>query len=164
MTLRSDLEKLPYSFWENSKIKIRPIASEKDLIYAGFECKLTEEQKELVNPFWFSIGRAYLFREDHLPCIIYNLENEPIGFINFSKWTGSEDAYSWSYFIDKDHQGLGYGKMAAALAIHILKNANPQKQIRLATEVSNLKAQSLYISLGFLKLNETDGDDLVFAL
>lgn len=164
MSLRADLEKLADEYWQSDYVKIRPLLTEADLIYAGYDCQLTDEQKDLVNPFWFSIGRAYLFREDNYPCIIYNECEEPIGFINLDKWLGSGDAYSWSYFIDKTHQGKGYGKHAAQLAVHILKSANPEKQIKLATEVCNAKAQNLYISLGFEKLSEMDGDDIVFGL
>ena len=164
MSLRTDLEKLSEEHWQNTYVKFRPLATEADLIYAGYDCQLTEEQKELVNPFWFSIGRAYLFREDNYPCIIYNACNAPIGFINLDKWLGSGDAYSWSYFIDKNHQGKGYGRHAAQLAVQILKSANPTKQIKLATETCNTTAQGLYLSLGFEKLAEMDGDDIVFGL
>ena len=164
MSLRTDIKKIAFECWENTHVKIKPLSTEADLIYAGYDCQLTDEQKELVNPFWFSIGRAYLFKDDNYPCIIYNAENMPIGFINLSKWLGNGDAYSWSYFIDKDQQGKGYGKSAAQLAIHILKSANPQKQIKLSTEISNTKAQALYTSLGFEKLDEMDGDDIVFGL
>ena len=164
MSLREELEKLRDEYWENDYVKINPLTTQADLIYAGFDCRLTEEQQALVNPFWFSIGRAYLFRDDHYPCIIYNACNEPVGFINLVKWLGSGDAYSWSYFIDKDHQGKGYGTQAARLAIQILKAANPNMPIKLATERSNAAAQRLYLSLGFEKLAELDGDDLVFGL
>lgn len=164
MSLREELEKLRDEYWENDYVKIKPLTTQADLIYAGFDCRLTEEQQELVNPFWFSIGRAYLFRDDHYPCIIYNASNEPIGFINLVKWLGSGDAYSWSFFIDKDHQGKGYGTQAARLAIQILKAANPNMPIKLATERSNAAAQRLYQSLGFEQLTELDGDDLVFGL
>lgn len=61
-------------------------------------------------------------------------------------------------------QGKGYGRKAAELAVYILKSANPEKKIKLATEQCNLKAQSLYHSLGFAQLPELDGDDLVFGL
>ena len=81
-----------------------------------------------------------------------------------SKWLANGDAYSWSYFIDKDQQGKGYGKQTARLAAHILKTANPNKCIKLATEANNKKAQQLYTSLGFKQLSEMDGDDLVFGL
>ncbi len=163
MSLRNDLLRVPPKYWENEHVKIKPLETEADLIYAAHECELTDEQKELVSPVWFYIGRAYLHREDHYPCIIYNEHGERIGFISFSKWFGG-DAYSWGYFIDKNFQGKGYGKEAARLAIQILKKANPEMPIKLATEESNLKAQGLYTSLGFQKLNEMDGDDLVFGL
>lgn len=164
MSLRADIEKLSDEHLQNEYVKIKPLSTEADLIYAGYNCKLTDEQKELVNPFWFSIGRAYLCREDNYPCIIYNEKNEPIGFINLCKWLGDGDAYSWSYFIDKEYQGKGYGRQAAQLAVAVLKLANPIKHIKLATETCNVKAQRLYISLGFEKLAEMDGDDIVFGL
>ena len=164
MSLRADLERLSDKHWENEQVKIKPLLTESDLIYAGYECELKEEQKDLVSPFWFLIGRAYLFKDNNYPCVIYNSNNERIGFINFSKWLGSGDAYSWSFYIDKNHQGKGYGKHSASLAINILKSASPEMQIKLATEASNVKAHVLYKSLGFEKLNEMDGDDFVFGL
>lgn len=164
MSLRTDLEKLPDRYWHNANIKIKPLSTESDLLYATLDCHLTDEQRELVNPAWFCIGRAYLFRDDHFPCIILNARNEPVGFISLCKWLGSGDAYSWSYFIDKDHQGKGHGLHAAQLAIRILKAANPARQIKLATEARNIKAQKLYRSLGFELLPEMDGDDIVFGL
>ena len=102
--------------------------------------------------------------EDNVPCLIYDENSEPIGFISLCKWLGNGNAYSWSYYIDKKHQSKGYGKNAAALAIRILKAADPQKTIKLSTEERNEKAQCLYISLGFQKLPERDGDDIVFGL
>lgn len=164
MSLRSDLEKLDAGHWQNGFVKIKPISHMSDVIYAGCDCQLTEEQKDLVNPFWFTMGRAYLFREDNYPCIIYNAEDEPVGFVNLCKWLACGDAYSWSFYIDRNRQCQGYGKQAAQLAIQILKAADPDKPIKLATEVCNTKAQQLYRSLGFRQLSEADGDDLVFGL
>ena len=164
MSLRANLEKLPDACWYNTHIKIKALSTLDDLIYAGYECQLQEEQKDLVSPFWFLIGRAYLNRENHYPCIIYTADDKPIGFINLCTWIGKGDAYSWSFYIDKEHQGKGYGKQAAALAVSLLKSANPQRQIKLSAEVTNTKAHALYLSLGFKKLSETDGDDIVFGL
>lgn len=137
---------------------------EKELIYAAYECQLTEEQREMVSPLWFIIGRAYLYKDNYFPCIIYTLDDKPIGFISFSTWIGNSEAYSWSYFIDLKYQGKGYGKSAAELAINILKTANQNKTIKLATEKNNTKAHKLYSSLGFSKSSEMDGDDIVFVL
>ncbi len=88
----------------------------------------------------------------------------PIGFISLCKWLGEGDAYTWSYYIDKNHQGKGYGKSAAEAAVQILKAADPGKPIKLAAEGDNEKAHRLYTSLGFRLLPELDGDDLVFGL
>ena len=164
MGLRSSLEKLDMILWENERVKIMPIKTEAEMIYANYECKLLDEQTDMVSPAWFSIGRAYLSPENNYPCLIYNESDEPIGFINLYKWIGKDDSYSWSFFIDFNHQNKGYGRNAAKLAIKILKTAMPNCKIRLATETDNLKAQKLYYSLGFYKLEEMDGDDFVFEL
>ncbi len=163
MSLRTNLEALDDKYWHNGKVSIKPIKTMNELIYAGYECRLTQEQKDMVSPFWFTIGRAYLFAEQNYPCIIYNEHSVPIGFINLCEWIGME-AFSWSFYIDKDHQGKGYGKSTAALAVDILKRVAPDMPIKLSTEQSNVKAQRLYASLGFLKSDELDGDDLVYVL
>ena len=163
MTLREALEGVNDSLWSDGQVSIRPIQTEADLIYATVDCQLTEAQRDLVNPAWFSIGRAYLFREDNLPCLIY-ADGQPVGFISLGKWLAKGDAWSWSFFVDKAHQGKGYGRRAARLAIRLLKAADAAKPIKLATERDNQRAQSLYASLGFQLLPERDGDDLVFGL
>ena len=163
MTLREALEGVNDSLWSDGQVSIRPIQTEADLIYATVDCQLTEAQRDLVNPAWFSIGRAYLFREDNLPCLIY-ADGQPVGFISLGKWLAKGDAWSWSFYVDKAHQGKGYGRRAARLAIRLLKAADAAKPIKLATERDNQRAQSLYASLGFQLLQERDGDDLVFGL
>lgn len=164
MGLRTALESIDGALWSDGHVCFRPIETEADLFYATYECELTEEQRELVNPTWYSIGRAYLRREDNYPCLILNERDEPIGFINLCRWLAAGDAYSWSFYIDRRQQGKGYGRSAAQLAVRILKAADPYKPIRLATESDNVNAQKLYLSLGFTKLPEKDGDDLVFGL
>ena len=165
MSLKNALDRLDDTMWQGDVVCIKPIETQDELAYAIFECQLSEEQTELVNLAGFSIGRAYLFPEDHVPCLIYDDEKNPIGFISLCRWLGKGDACnSWSYYIDRAHQGKGYGRKAAALAIRILKAADPKKIIKLSTEKGNEKAQRLYLSLGFQMLPEFDGDDLVFGL
>ena len=164
MRLRTALMNVDEQFWKNETVQIKPLKTQDELIYAIFDCQLTEEQKEYVNPAGFSIGRAYLCSEDNYPCIIYDNQMKPIGFITLCKWLGEEDAYSWSYYIDRRYQGNGYGKSAAQVAINVLKAADCNKSIKLATEEDNHRAQRLYAELGFVKLQELDGDDIVFGL
>lgn len=165
MCLYAELENLPADAFTNGSVSFRAIKTEDDLAYAIFDCELDEAQKELVNPAGFSIGRAFLRPEDNYPCVILDAKGDRIGFINLCVWLGGgEKCYSWSYYIDIQQQGKGYGKSAAALAIRLLKSANAQKKIKLSTEEGNGKAQKLYLSLGFSLLDELDGDDLVFGL
>lgn len=166
LSLRDRLERFPAETYIGEKVSFRPIRTEEDLAYAIFECHLTKEQEDLVNPAGFSIGRAYLHPENNYPCLIISHADRPVGFIDLCTWlgTGEREAFSWSYYIDARHQGKGYGRSAARLAIQLLKAADAQVPIKLATEANNSKAQELYLSLGFRQLDELDGDDLVFAL
>ena len=144
-------------------ISIRPIENDDDLWYAVVECRITPEQEEFVNPAGFSIGRAYLDPDNNLPCVIYN-DGEPVGYIVLRIWRGQGEAVSWSYYIDVKHQGCGYGREAAKLAVRILKAACPDIPVKLSAEADNHKAQRLYQSIGFKRTVEKDGDDLVFEI
>lgn len=143
--------------------RVRPhpaVTTRDDLIYAGDGCRLTDEQREFVNPVWFSLGRAYLAPEDHDPCLIENERREPIGFLCFTAWA---DAYSWSYFLDVRSRG-GATESGGAAALRLLRLADPDMPVKLAVEAANTRAQRLYRSLGFRQLPERDGDDLIFCM
>lgn len=163
-SLRAKLEQLPVEAFVGEGVSFRPIRTEADLVYAIFDCRLFEEQWDFVNPAGFSIGRAYLHPENNYPCLIINEENQPIGFILLDMWLGKGTAFHWSYYIDREWQGRGYGRKAAQLAIRIFRRIDKSMMIKLSTEAENRKAQQLYLSLGFQKLNELDGDDLVFGM
>ena len=160
-TLKHNICKLSADAFSLDGISIRPIADDWDLWYAVVECRLAPGQEDFVNPAGFSIGRAYLNPEDNVPCII-RLGEERIGYIVLRKWNSS--ANSWSYYLDKDWQGKGYGRTAARLAVQILKAAEPNVPIKLSAEAANEKAHRLYRSIGFRHNREMDWDDLVFEL
>lgn len=48
MSLRADLEMLTGEHWESSRVKLRTLSNESDLIYATYDCPLAEDQKDLV--------------------------------------------------------------------------------------------------------------------
>ncbi len=177
MNLRQRLSELPKESFYTDKVFFREINSEDALAIATCKLTLPPEQQDFVNPAGFSIGRAYLFPNDNVPYLIYAIEQGqeiPIGFILLRFSYNTEDKRSWryystrpprtnwSYFIVPEHQSKGYGRLSAELAIRILTQAAPEYPIELTTEQSNLKAQNLYMSLGFEKADELDGDDLVF--
>lgn len=160
-TLKEKIDVLPSSVFTKNNIHIRPIRDDYDLWYAVVECRLAPGQEDFVNPSGFSIGRAYLHPESNIPCIIWHGNNR-IGYIVLRQWNG-EEANSWSYYLSREHQGQGFGKAAAQLAIQILTTADPATPIKLSTEQANHKARRLYTSLGFHHEGELDGDDLVFV-
>lgn len=161
-TFLERLSALNRSDFSCSAVRFDKIDNENDLWYAVAECRLTEEQQKNVNPAGFSIGRAYLRPQENFPCVIRSAKGERVGFINLQKWLGEGEATSFSYMIDKREQGKGYGKNAAALAVRVLKAAFPELPVKIACERKNLRAQELYLGLGFERADELDGDDLVF--
>ena len=160
MNLKERIEALSDSIFFRDELHISPIRDDYDLWYATVECRLASGQEDFVNPAGFSIGRAYLHPEDHVPCIIWHGTHR-IGYIVLRKW--SDNATSWSYYLDAHHQGKGFGRTAACLAVQILKAAAPEQPIKLSTEINNFKAQRLYCSIGFRVSSEMDGNDLVFV-
>ncbi len=162
MTLKERLDRLPDSRFRLDGVRIRPIRNDEDLWYATVLCQLAPGQEDLVNPAGFSIGRAYLQPETNIPCLILS-ENAPIGFILLRQWADGS-GNGWSYCIDRQHQGRGYGKAAARLAVQLLKAAAPEMPVKLSAEANNAKAHSLYRQIGFILSDELDGDDLIFVL
>lgn len=164
LSFADKIKSLPKEVLSSEKLTIRPIENDDDLWYAVVECTLATGQEEYVNPAGFSIGKAYLAPGDHVPCVICKRDGEKIGYIVLRTWLGETSGFSWSYYLDRRFQGLGYGKEAARLAVTILKAADPKMPVKLSTEMDNIKAQRLYTSIGFVKSEELDGDDLVFIL
>lgn len=86
MNLREKIEALPGSVFSRDEIRISPIRDDYDLWYATVECRLAPGQEEFVNPAGFSIGRACLHPENHVPCIIWQGDCR-IGYIVLCKWS-----------------------------------------------------------------------------
>ena len=164
MSLRSDLKKLSPEDWRNERIKAPPAFNGRQPDLRRLRLPADGRTAGTGQSGVALHRKGYPFLEANLPCLIENEQGEPIGFLNICQWSAESDTSSWSCFIGRRHQKKGCGKAAAQLAVHILKAAAPEKPIKLATEAQNLPAQSLYVSLGFQKLPEMDGDDLVFAL
>lgn len=111
MSLREKLLRVAPEEWENEFVRIRPMTTRDDLIYAGDGCRLTDEQREFVNPVWFSLGRAYLAPEDHDPCLI---ENEPPGADRLSVLHGMGRCLQLELFSRRPAAGEGLRKAGGA--------------------------------------------------
>ena len=158
------LSRLPEGCFSNETVLFRHIETEADLAYAIFDCTLPEEQRGLVTPASFSIGRAYLRPQDNYPCVICTPEGRPVGFINLLRWLGLGSGVTWSIYIDAEEQGRGFGRAAMRLATDVLKTAFPDETLKLSVVEENTRARALYVSLGFRLLDELDINDLVYGL
>lgn len=164
MDIRNSIEALGGDSLASDRIFFKPVESERDLFNMG-DLHLPDDQADLVNPLWFSLGRAYIKPHENMPfLIVRKKDGKVIGFIQLCRFLGdSEESVSWSYFIVPEYQKKGLGAEAARLAIDILGRAFPSYKIKVAVEQSNAAAQRLYNKLGLSFSGEMDGDDLVFA-
>jgi len=105
------------------------------------------------------LAKAYI-RPDGLvwaPYAIY-ADAEIVGMLALAYAPGSQDQY-WvhHFFIDRSHQGHGYGRAALQSLIQKIGELHPRcRQLNLAVHPENSRAQQLYASLGF----QPDGREL----
>jgi RimJ/RimL family protein N-acetyltransferase len=163
MDIRKSISSLGNDALRSDRIFFKKVETERDLWSMG-SLYLNEDQADLVNPLWFSLGRAYIKPEENLPCLIFRKEDSKlIGFIQLCRFLGcEEEAVTWSLFIIPEYQRMGYGKESVILATKILRSAFPTLKIKVAVEQANIRAQRLYNSLGLSFTGEMDGNDFVY--
>lgn len=87
--------------------------------------------------------------------------NQMVGFVALAYEPGSADNY-WicHFFIDRDHQGRGYGREALRLLIEFVREQHPNCHVlQLTVHPENVAAQRLYLSAGFQPTGtERDGE------
>jgi diamine N-acetyltransferase len=89
-----------------------------------------------------------------------------LGFIELAYAPESCDQY-WIYhfFIDKAHQGKGYGKAALHALVQLVVEEHPEVQyIQLTVHPENNRAQQLYKGVGFRPTGEEVYDEPVYKL
>jgi diamine N-acetyltransferase len=106
-----------------------------------------------------ALAKAYI-RPDGLVWLPYAIyaDTEMIGLIELAYQPGSRDQY-WVYhfFIDRSHQGKGYGRAAFLAFVQQIREQHPHcRQINLTVHPENSRAQRLYTSVGF----QPDGREL----
>lgn len=164
MNVRRSIGSLDNNALMSDRIFFKKIETERDLWSMG-SLYLNEDQADLVNPLWFSLGRAYIKPEENLPCLIFRKEDSKlIGFIQLCRFLGcKEESVTWSLFFIPEYQRMGYGKESVRLATSILRKAFPSLKIKVTVEQANLAAQKLYTDLGLSYTGELDGNDFIYA-
>ncbi len=147
--------------WKETRregIRLAPV--DKENFEAVCLLRVADEQRNFVATNSFSLAEA-AYKKECVPNAIYTGYNM-VGFL--MQATDSSDHLEWIYrlMVDKDFQGLGYGKRALELAMEILKEKSKEKVIRISFEPENLTARKLYEKLGFEDTGEMSGDETLY--
>lgn len=136
------------------------------------QLKVAIDQKKFVADNTTSIIHAYFELEKGcmipLPYVIKN-DNEMVGFIMMSyckadlnEPTQRDEYCIWRFMIDERHQGKGYGRTSVLKSLDILKTypLGYSETVCIFVEKDNIKAKSLYYSIGFVETGEAFGDEV----
>ena len=141
--------------------------------------EVNENQKEPMFDFKHILGMLYCkWVSSGVQPLVYGIaygDTTAVGVIAVNYETLEEGHYLnndtkvyevWSLYIDKEHQGKGYGKAAMEKMIELLRTM-PNRMadyVYLAYEAENEAARKLYTSLGFVETGDDDCGSIVARL
>ena len=118
--------------------------------------RLREGQEKFVAPPVRSLAMCYVRawgdEYDYLPFVIRD-DDAVVGYVTLVCDPKSADDY-WidDIMIDASQQGRGYGRIALDLVLRLIAGKYPRcEKIRLTCYRSNVNAEALYLSVGFVK-------------
>ena len=134
-----------------------------------------DNQKSFVATNNSSIIEAYtaITENNHVFTFGIYKDDTPIGFLMIGYDVNSDDEDApmiakgnyniWRLMIDKKFQGKGFGKKAMNLAIEFVNTfpCGTAKHCWLSYESDNNVARQLYKSVGFVEIDEKDGEEIV---
>ena len=125
--------------------------------------QVSEEQKHHVADSATILARAFAYRESRSQAhVIYDGEI-PVGMVMYHDCEDL-DAYIFSeLFIDKNHQGKGYGKAATHLVLDMMRHDGKYDKVILCYIEGNHTAKHLYEGFGFREIDR-DEDEIIMEL
>jgi len=137
--------------------------------------EVLDSQREFVATNKSSIIEAYIAITENNHVFTFGIYNNdtPIGFLMIGYDVNSNDEGApriakgnyniWRLMIDKKFQGKGFGKKAMNLAIEFVNTfpCGTAKHCWLSYESDNNVACQLYKSVGFVEIDEKDGEEIV---
>lgn len=82
-------------------------------------------------------------------CVIYNLKDEPVGEVSFSRYDERTKTANFNIKIEYKHRGNGYSKEAMDLLLDYYFNEFGGLIMSDDIAIANLKAQQIFIKYGF---------------
>lgn len=137
-----------------------------------------DNQKSFVATNNSSIVEAYIEITDNNDVFTFGIykDDTPIGFLMIGYDVNSDHECApkiakgnyniWRLMIDKKFQGKGFGKKAMDLALEFVNTfpCGTAKYCWLSYESDNDVARQLYKSVGFVEIEEKDGEEIVAIL
>jgi RimJ/RimL family protein N-acetyltransferase len=111
--------------------------------------EVREDQRDFVAANVWTIAESRFYPAVQMRGIMAN--GEMVGFLAYGKDADDGDVWLYRFMIDQRHQGKGFGRAGLLAAIEEWK-ANPDiPHVTLGYEPTNLPAERLYLSVGFVK-------------
>ena len=108
-----------------------------------------EDQKDFVAANVWTIAESRFYPAIQLRGIM--ADGEMVGFLAYGKDADDGDYWLYRFMVDQRHQGKGYGR-AGLLAVIEEWKADPNiLHVTLGYEPTNVNAERLYLSVGFVK-------------
>ena len=134
-----------------------------------------EHQENFVASPIKSLAQAYVYMtEFNSPIVVSGIfaGDHLVGFIKYCFYNESEifenNCYHiWRLFIDKNHQGKGYGKVAVEQTLAEIKTMPHGRgdSVYVSYEPENAASKALFASFGFVETDKSfgEGDDEIIA-
>jgi diamine N-acetyltransferase len=127
------------------------------------ELELEDDQRSMMPGNAYSLLQAVYEKLE--PYGIYlsqgDEENPMIGFLSLGHWSG----LYWipRVMIDRQYQGLGYGREALEAALEMIRKRPDAREIRTTIDRRNAAAEYLFQELGFKRQGTIDEHEFVMA-
>jgi len=119
-------------------------------------------QKQFVAPNCFYLAKA-VYEKGWSPFAII-AGGIIVGFCMFGVSPADNEMWIDQLMIDKAHQAKGYGRKAMELILGRIRRQAVRQVVFLSFEPWNLRAKSLYESLGFVPAGYMADEDVVYKL
>lgn len=122
---------------------------------------VAEEQRRYVSDSAGILARAYAYRNSRSCAYIIYADATPVGMALYYD-CDALGAFNFSQmFIDRRHQGKGYGAEAARQMLKLMEQDGKYDKVVLCFIEGNDAARCMYEKLGFSLTGERDGDELI---
>jgi diamine N-acetyltransferase len=140
-------------------IQLRPITA--DNWEEVVALRLSPGQKHLFTPNWYALLQAIY--EGGQTLAIY-AQDTLVGFTRVHLVPEAGDAHIFSFMIDQDYQGFGYGRTALRELVALLRAQDGIHTLWLTVSPNNFSAVQLFESEGFLATGDMDFDEAVYVM